>query len=133
MDNGELTLNIKNVFRGYQGDYKRVLCVCTAGLLRSATAAVVLSQEPFNFNTRAVGSDPYYALIPITHSLIVWADEIVFMSEEHVALTKNIDIYGELASVPYHVLNIPDDFHYRSPELVAMIKERYCTVTGFQI
>ncbi len=39
----------------YQGKYKRVLCVCSAGVLRSATTAVVLSKEPFNFNTRSAG------------------------------------------------------------------------------
>ena len=39
----------------YQGDFKKVLCVCSAGLLRSPTAAWVLSNAPFNFNTREIG------------------------------------------------------------------------------
>lgn len=31
----------------YQGDYRKVLCVCAGGRLRSPTAAVVLSQAPY--------------------------------------------------------------------------------------
>ena len=41
---------LANTQNKYQGKYKKVLCVCSAGLLRSPTAALVLSQEPFNFN-----------------------------------------------------------------------------------
>ena len=44
--------NSRNI---YQGKDKRVLCVCSAGLLRSPTAANVLHKE-FGYNTRACGS-----------------------------------------------------------------------------
>ena len=40
----------------YQGDYKRVLTVCSANMLRSPTIAHVLSAEPYNFNTRSAGT-----------------------------------------------------------------------------
>ncbi len=63
----------------HQGQYKKVLCVCSAGLLRSPTTAVVLSKEPYNFNTRAAGCVPDYALIKVDAVLIHWADEIVCM------------------------------------------------------
>ena len=53
---------LANSSNRYQGEYKRVLCVCSAGLLRSPTAALVLSQEPYNFNTRAAGLDEAFAL-----------------------------------------------------------------------
>lgn len=33
---------------GYQGSYKRVLTVCSGGVLRAPTAAWVLGQEPYN-------------------------------------------------------------------------------------
>ena len=46
---------IANSTNPFQKDYKRVLCVCSAGLLRSPTAAYVLSQAPYNYNTRAAG------------------------------------------------------------------------------
>lgn len=104
----------------YQGNYKRVLCVCSAGILRSATAAVVLSQEPYNYNTRAVGVEPY-ALTPINDAHINWADEILCMTREHEA--KLLEAYPGLKNV--RVLNVPDDYAYRDPELIARIKNSY--------
>ena len=102
----------------YQGSYKRVLCVCSGGILRSATAAVVLSQEPYNFNTRAVGCRPY-ALIPINDALLKWADEIVCMTQQHFEIMKT------LTTKPIICLNIPDEFEYRQPYLINLIKQRY--------
>ena len=102
----------------YQGKYKRVLCVCSAGVLRPATTALVLSQEPFNYNTRSAGVE-YYALIPITEVLLTWADEIVCMTEEHKIRLK------ELTEKPIKCLNIPDSYEYRNKDLMKMIKENY--------
>lgn len=102
----------------YQGDYKRVLLVCSAGILRSATAAVVLSQPPYNFNTRSAGVE-HYALIPVTEPLLEWADEIVCMTWQHQEMLK------AMTSKKIHCLHIPDDYSYRHPELIKLIKERY--------
>lgn len=108
----------------YQGKYKRVLCVCSAGLLRSPTAAVVLSQEPFNFNTRACGLSDEYALIPIDQALIEWADEIVCMEDDHVLdLKERFDKY--ITFRPVVTLNIEDRYAYRDPELMKLIAEKY--------
>ena len=57
----------------YQGDYKRVLTVCSANMLRSPTMAHVLSAEPYNFNTRSAGIAGF-ALIPVTEELLSWVD-----------------------------------------------------------
>ena len=107
----------------FQGDYKRVLTVCSAGILRSATAAHVLCQCPFNFNTRNVGTAPY-ALIPLTDDLILWADEVVCMENEHknyvMGKMMDMDLYK-----PIFVLDIEDIYEYRNPKLVKLIKERY--------
>jgi predicted protein tyrosine phosphatase len=107
----------------YQGDYKRVLTVCSAGILRSATAAHILCQEPYNFNTRNVGAAPY-ALIPLTDDLIIWADEVVCMQNEHKVHVLNkmmeMDLYK-----PIVVLDIEDIYEYRNPTLVRLIKEQY--------
>lgn len=40
-----------------QGRFRKVLCVCSAGVLRSPTAAWVFSNAPFNFNTRSAGTE----------------------------------------------------------------------------
>ena len=106
--------NSKNEF---QGKTKKVLCVCSAGLLRSPTMAVVLSQEPYNYNTRAAGISPEYALIQVDDVLLHWADEVVCAEQWMV------DEIGY--DKPIFSLNLPDDFPYRDPTLMSLIKERY--------
>lgn len=122
---GKFDMNrIANASNGFQGEYKRVLCVCSAGLLRSPTAAFVLSQEPYNFNTRAAGLVEEFALIPVDKVLLNWADQIVVMTEEQA-----LEIEGRLESldlnVPVITLNIEDSFSYRDPELIEAIKTAY--------
>ena len=68
---------LANSSNRWQGKYKRVLCICSAGLLRSPTAAFVLSQEPYNYNTRAAGLTKEFALIPVDEVLLNWAQEVV--------------------------------------------------------
>jgi predicted protein tyrosine phosphatase len=108
-----------NAKNPYQGKYKKVLCVCSAGLLRSPTAAVVLSGEPFNYNTRSAGIEKSYALIPVDDVLIAWADEIVCMT---IAQEEALSF---ITSKPIICLDIDDDFEYRDPRLVKLIEERY--------
>ena len=110
--------NAKNYF---QTDVKKVLCVCSAGLLRSPTMAWVLSQEPYNYNTRAAGITEEYALIPVDDVLLYWADEIV------VAEDWMIEELGRIRKEdkPVYSLQLPDEYEYRNPELVELIKERY--------
>lgn len=103
----------------YQGKYKRVLCVCSAGLLRSPTTALVLANEPFNYNTRAAGLDTDHALIAVDDVLLEWADEIVCM-------TKSQEGELKLKTDKLVVcLNIPDSFAYRDSRLVTLIKNNY--------
>ena len=111
-----------NINNKFQGNFKRVLCVCSAGLLRSPTAAVVLSQEPYNFNTRTAGLTKEYALVPVDSVMVEWADQIVCMEIDH---TKALLREFPLAINKIVTLNIPDEFSYRDPELVRLIKERY--------
>lgn len=108
-----------------QGRYKRVLCVCSAGILRSATAALVLGRAPYNYNTRAAGVADY-ALIPVDPVLIAWAHEIVTMTREQELILRTRFCIGE---TPIIVLDISDDFRYRQPELVRLIKARYAQRT----
>lgn len=114
-----------NAMNPHQGKAKKVLCVCSAGLLRSPTAAVVLSQEPYNYNTRACGISEEYALIPITDLLIHWADEIVFMQEKHADAAFRQ--FGDEAFVEKDIviLDIPDIYSYWHNTLVDEIKRKY--------
>jgi predicted protein tyrosine phosphatase len=108
----------------FQGDFKRVLCVCSAGMLRSPTIAHVLSAEPYNFNTRIAGTEPY-ALTHVTDDLLAWADEIVCADTHHAMVIR-----GMLAGIPHKDplivnLGIPDEFEYRAPVLIDLIRVVY--------
>jgi predicted protein tyrosine phosphatase len=116
---------LHNMTNPHQGKYKKVLCVCSAGLLRSPTAAVVLSQPPFDFNTRAAGIEESYALVPVDTVLVNWADEIVCMTNAHA---RQLELaYPEAVEKTVLVLSIPDSYAYRDPELMKLIAERYTT------
>jgi predicted protein tyrosine phosphatase len=107
----------------YQGDYKRVLTVCSANMLRSPTMAVVLSMPPYDYNTRSAGTSSF-ALIPVTEDLLMWADEIVCADTEHALIIRNKLMEYQLDK-PIVNLRIPDNYEYRNPELILMIRQRY--------
>ena len=107
----------------YQGDYKRVLTVCSANMLRSPTIALVLSMPPYDYNTRSAGTHSF-ALIPVTEDLLMWADEVVCADTEHAIAVRDKMMQYQLDK-PIVNLRIPDNYEYRNPELIAMIRRRY--------
>ena len=120
-----------NALNPYQGKESKVLCLCSAGLLRSPTAANVLHQE-YGYNTRAAGVTTEYALIPVDDVLLAWADEIVCV--EPSVRDKLFSDYEE--PVPEEiakkitVLDIPDNFSWNDPKLCELIIEQYQEVGG---
>lgn len=123
---------LSNVSNIYQTDTKRVLCVCSAGLLRSPTLANVLHQE-FGYNTRACGTSQDYALISITEALIAWADEIVFVDENARADIEYVDQDEEMLQsygTKVLTLNIPDEYNWNHDELRQACLEQYKRLTG---
>ncbi len=103
---------------GAQGDYPRILFVCSGGMLRSATASHVFASEPFNWNTRAAGT-MFGAIVPVTETLLEWADKIFVMEPHHAVSIK--DTFKGFGSEKVSVLNVPDRFFYRDPELVKLL------------
>src|SRR4249919_2063567 len=112
---------LANCRNHYQTDAKRVLCVCSAGLLRSPTTANVLHQE-YGFNTRAAGIVAEYALIPVDDVLATWADEIVAV-EESVA-ERIRELFPEYAD-KIVTLAIPDQHEWNHTDLRKAILEQY--------
>jgi predicted protein tyrosine phosphatase len=110
----------------YQGDYKRVLTVCSANMLRSPTMAHVLASAPYDYNTRSAGT-AHFALIPVTDDLLFWADEIVCADTEH-ATTINAKLMSLNLDKPIIDLRIPDNYEYRNPELIMIIQKRYDSI-----
>jgi predicted protein tyrosine phosphatase len=112
-----------NAKNPYQTEAKKVLCACSAGLLRSPTAANTLHAE-YGYNTRAVGVAEDYALVPMDIVHIHWADEVVFVEQKvyDLAWSKFKD---KLKDKKVVVLSIPDNFEWNDPDLVAIIKKQY--------
>ena len=114
---------IHNCTNPHQGKAKRVLCLCSAGLLRSPTTAVVLQQK-FGYNTRAAGVSKEYALIEADDVLFNWADEIVAV-EQSVAEQVPDEFKSKLTT-----LDIPDMFGYMDQKLQEIILEQYRNANG---
>lgn len=114
---------LHNIDNPHQGEAKKVLTVCSAGLLRSATLQNFLIKE-YGYNVRNCGTEESYALIPISEALMMWADEIVFVNQENfraIALTiADINIGHKC-----YVLDIPDQYSFNDPELLKICKEQY--------
>lgn len=112
-----------------QGSFPKALCVCSAGLLRSPTLAYVLSMK--GYNTRAVGSVPNYALVPIDIPLIAWADEVYFVQNENYQQTRQMLGHEILALKKVYVLNIPDHFQFRDHRLIQEIEFQLASKSKF--
>lgn len=126
------TINqIYNSGNKFQGNTKKVLTVCSAGLLRSATLQNFLIKE-YDYNVRNCGTVESYALIPISEVLITWADEIVFVDNETFKMVRS-DIEELNMLDKCYVLNIPDIYSFNDPELIKICKEQYTNKTPLLI
>ena len=105
----------------YQGMDKKVLFVCSAGILRSATAARIYGRK---YNTRCAGTGLQYALIPLNEILMDWADEVVFV---HPWNYDQAGFYFDL--IPYKdkikILNIPDIYEHMDAALINELEQQY--------
>ena len=121
------------IFNAYQGKHKKVLTVCSAGCLRSPTAAHILSSDPWNYNTRSAGTSTEYAIIGLDEALIVWADVILCMDSDqqrHINEMQNILAKEASAMFEYDYkavinLEIEDDYAYRDPALVEIMLTKF--------
>ena len=117
-----------NAINPYQGDSKKVLCVCSAGILRSPTTANILHAQ-YGYNTRACGIESAYALIHVSEALLVWADEIVCMNrEQKITLQHMIDglpCDNSALKDRIQVLTLPDEYGYMDKTLQRLIIDKY--------
>lgn len=120
---------LANIQNPYQGDFRKVLCVCSAGLLRSPTVAWVLSNAPYNCNTRAVGTSQEYALIPIDIVHLMWADCVIVMDENQERIVRDLySAYNPAIEPEIYTLDIPDAYSYRDPVLITLIEQELARV-----
>ena len=120
---------LHNVTNPYQGKEKRVLCLCSASLLRSQTLATVL-YEKYQYNTRSAGVSDY-ALTPVNTALLKWADEIICVEQDVFdTLMNDLNKYEESNGERIElqniiVLDIPDIYERMNPTLQRIIIEQY--------
>lgn len=113
---------LSNSQNRFQGNAPKVLFVCSAGLLRSATASHVFCAAPYFWNTRSAASNPEYGLNPVNEALLYWADLVCVMQDEHILLMQSLDINFDKYSHKVVNLHIPDDYEYRQQDLVNLLK-----------
>jgi predicted protein tyrosine phosphatase len=113
----------------HQGDSPQWLFVCSAGVLRSATAAKIVACK-HDYNTRSCGTSGH-ALIPLSANLIMWAEKIVFMGQSNYDLA--IETFGNgpdphYADIIKHkaiTWDIPDIYPYMNSDLVDLINKYF--------
>lgn len=101
-----------------QTDQPRLVFVCSAGMLRSATGAKAFAQR--GCNTRSCGSHEY-ALIPLSANLINWASGIYFAQPENWwKAAETFKAHANLIEAmksKAQICNVPDIYDYDDPKL----------------
>ena len=109
----------------YQGNDPKLLFVCSAGLLRSDTAANLFAKK--GNNTRGCGSEEY-ALIPLSFNLIAWADKIYFVNKQNYESSlytfREYETILKVLKKKSIVLDIDDCYNYNNPELIKQLEEQ---------
>ena len=100
---------------------KRVLFVCSRNRLRSPTAERVFAGRP-GLEVASAGTAPD-ADEQVTADLLDWAQLIFVMEKTHRAkLTRRFKAHLRHARIV--CLDIPDDYGFMDPSLVALLEER---------
>lgn len=101
-------------------DRHHVLFICSRNQWRSPTAEQVFRRHP-QLSVRSAGTSPN-ARRTVTADDIAWASVIMVMEEKHKSRLK-AEFNRLLDGRVIHVLDIPDDYNYMDPELVAQIEQ----------
>ncbi|WP_333497310.1 low molecular weight protein tyrosine phosphatase family protein [Kluyvera sp. CHPC 1.251] len=97
-----------------------VLFICSRNQWRSPTAEQVFRRYP-SLSVRSAGTSRN-AKKSVSAELLQWADVICVMEQKHK--NRLAAEYGRvLAFKPLHVLDIPDDYRFMDPELIAILND----------
>ena len=95
------------------------LFVCSRNRWRSPTAEVVF-RKLAGFNVRSAGTSAS-ARRRVCANHIEWADVVFVMEEKHESRLRS-DYPRLMSHKRLHVLDIPDEYGYMEPELVAELE-----------
>ncbi|MGF1657273.1 MAG: low molecular weight protein tyrosine phosphatase family protein [Verrucomicrobiales bacterium] len=105
----------------HQPTKKRILFICSQNKLRSPTAEAIFSSHPaVEVDSAGLNHD---AEVPLSEEQVRWADLILVMETAH-RNRLNRKFKAALKGKRVAVLNIPDDYDYMDPALVALLKSR---------
>jgi len=100
---------------------KRLLFLCSQNKLRSPTAEAVFADHPtVEVDSAGLNND---AVVPLSEEQVRWADFILVM-EKARRNRLNRKFSSALGGKRVAVLNIPDNYDYMAPDLVALLKQR---------
>jgi predicted protein tyrosine phosphatase len=100
---------------------KKILFVCSQNRLRSPTAEQIFASHPA-IEVSSAGTN-HDAENPLTGELVVWADLIFVMERAHRSKLQK-RFRSALNGKRVVVLDIPDDFAFMDPDLIALLKAR---------
>lgn len=107
---------------------KRVLFVCSENRLRSPTAEAVFAEHP-RLETMSAGTNND-AETPLSGDSVDRAHVIVAMEKSHKnKITRKFK--SRLAGKRVVVLDIPDEYEYMQPELVALLEVKFPRMVRF--
>jgi predicted protein tyrosine phosphatase len=106
-----------------------VLFVCSRNQWRSPTAEQTFRRHP-RLEVRSAGTASS-ARRPLSADDIRWADVIVLMEDKHRRRIA-ADFARLLVGKIVHVLDIPDDYRYMDPELVAILQQSVPGLLGIE-
>lgn len=89
---------------------------------RSRTAEEIFRDTP-GYQVKSAGTEPS-ARIRVTEGLLGWADHILVMEHKHRAYLQS-KFPEAIAEKPIHCLNIPDDFQFMDPDLIATLQSAF--------
>jgi predicted protein tyrosine phosphatase len=105
----------------------KLLFICSKNRLRSPTAEAVFAEYE-GLEVDSAGLDRE-AENPLSGEAIRWADLILVMERSHRSkLGKNFQPYLKQKRVV--CLDIPDDYDYMDPVLVALLKQKVLPLLG---
>lgn len=99
----------------------KVLFICAKNRLRSPTAEDVFADWP-GVETLSAGIN-HDADTPVSPELLAWADLVFVMERTHRAKLST-RFKAHLANKRVICLDIPDDYDFMEPALVALLNDR---------
>ena len=104
-----------------------LLFVCSRNQWRSPTAEQVWRRDP-RVNVRSAGTDASSRHV-VSETDLAWADVVLVMEDKHKSRLL-AEHRALLRRKPIYVLDIPDDYRYMDPELVALLGAPVAALLG---